>query len=103
MLPCSHQPEQQAQDMKPVRATGRQHGGEAATGGKQLRTAACRQAQGAPATLTQPAARALAAPTTLVLNMLVHQNWHATKVASEKPMNRRLMMKPAALVDMPMQ
>jgi hypothetical protein len=53
--------------------------------------------------LPQPAANALAEPTTLVLNMEVHQNWQATKVASAKPMNRRLTMKPAALVDMPMQ
>lgn len=53
--------------------------------------------------LTQPAARALADPTTLVLNMEVHQNWQATKVAREKPMNRRETMKPAALVHRPMQ
>jgi hypothetical protein len=45
----------------------------------------------------------LADPTTLVLNMDVHQNWHATNVARENPMNSLLMMKPAALLHRAMQ
>jgi hypothetical protein len=47
-----------------------------------------------PPMLPQPAAMALAEPTTLVLNMDVHQNWQHTKAAREKPINRRAMMKP---------
>jgi hypothetical protein len=35
--------------------------------------------------------------------MDVHQNWHATNVASEKPMKNRLTMKPVALVHSAMQ
>ena len=53
--------------------------------------------------LTQPAAKALAVPTILVLNMDVHQNWQATKVANENPMNNLETMKPAAEVDRPRQ
>lgn len=56
-----------------------------------------------PPMLPHPAAKALADPTMRVVNMLVHQNWHATKVASENPIKRRLMINPAAPMERPMQ
>eukprot|EP00877_Chromochloris_zofingiensis_P004708 jgi/Chrzof1/14238/Cz08g30200.t1 len=53
--------------------------------------------------LTQPAAKALAVPTILVLNMFVHQYWQATKAANDMPIMKRAAIKPAALVTMAMQ
>ena len=44
--------------------------------------------------LPQPAATALAVPTMRALNMVLHQNWQATKAAREKPMSIRQAMKP---------
>jgi len=46
-----------------------------------------------PPRLPQPAAVALAIPTTDLANIWAHQVWHATKVASEKPMMQRKRMK----------
>lgn len=53
--------------------------------------------------LPHPAAKALAVPTTLALNMEDVQNWQHTKVASAKPMKQRATMNPAELVTTDMQ
>lgn len=53
--------------------------------------------------LPHPAENALAVPTTSALNMLEHQNWQHTKVASAKPMKQRATMKPAESVTKDMQ
>merc|ERR1719240_901626 len=45
-----------------------------------------------PPRLLQPAAVAFAPPTTLLENICAHHVWHATKVASEKPMTQRMRM-----------
>lgn len=52
--------------------------------------------------LPQPAAKALAVPTTLAENMQEVQNWQHTKEASAKPMKQRDTINPAELVTMDM-
>ena len=53
--------------------------------------------------LPHPAATALAVPTTLEVNMRVHQYWHMTKVPPAKPMHSRVTVNPAPFWTKPRQ
>mmetsp|Transcript_6679 Transcript_6679/g.18654 ORF Transcript_6679/g.18654 Transcript_6679/m.18654 type:complete len:201 (-) Transcript_6679:191-793(-) len=56
-----------------------------------------------PPRLPQPPTRALAVPTTSLVNMREVQYWHMTKVPPTRPMKRRRTMRPEAELTRPVQ